>query len=79
MKDPVICSGATIQVSFGPGVGGIHLTNVSCQGDERRLADCPAITTGSELVQCSHTSDASLRCLQAQTSTKFMQTHPDTL
>lgn len=58
---------ATVQVSFGSGVGTIHLTNVECQGNETSLVDCLATTSGQELIQCTHINDASLRC-QAQTS-----------
>ena len=42
------------------GTGQIWLDNVSCQGTETRLIDCPASPLGSH--DCGHTEDAGVRC-----------------
>ena len=57
--------GASVSVSFGERTGTIHITNVQCRGSETMLASCPRSTQSSDLSQCTHANDASVRCTPA--------------
>ena len=45
---------------FGQGIGPILLDNVTCNGTEERLLDCPNIGVGVH--NCAHSDDAGVRC-----------------
>ena len=46
--------------SFGEGTGRIWLDNVQCTGNERRLRNCTASSSG--INSCTHVQDAGVRC-----------------
>lgn len=45
---------------FGEGRGRIWLENVQCTGNERKLSDCTASSSGVN--SCSHAQDVGVRC-----------------
>ena len=59
----LVLVGASVSVSFGPGTGPIHVTNLQCEGTEPVLAFGPASTESSDLSRCTHANDASVRCI----------------
>ena len=44
---------------FGSGIGSIYLDDVQCSGSETSLLSC---TYDSNTADCSHSSDAGVRC-----------------
>ena len=53
-----VAMNATIR-PFGPGVDPILFDQVSCNGSERRLLDCP----NRVFVNCNHNQDAGVQCI----------------
>ena len=47
--------------SFGRGLGPVHMTSVTCTGDEGMLSDCEHVT-GLGAVNCHHARDAGVVC-----------------
>ena len=47
--------------SFSEGEGTIWLTNVQCNGTERRLADCAITLNATEM--CTHSQDVAIQCI----------------
>ena len=47
--------------SFGRGSGPVHMTSVSCRGDEKMLSDCE-YTKGIGAINCHHARDAGVIC-----------------
>ena len=45
---------------YGPGIGGIALMNVRCNGDEKNLLDC---TGRAEFEDCDHSDDVGVSCI----------------
>ncbi len=44
---------------FGEGTGGIHMNDITCQGDEDSLLDCDS---GAQSQQCTHADDVGVSC-----------------
>ena len=55
--------------SFGRGLGPVHMTSVSCTGDEEILSDCEH-RTGIGAINCYHARDAGVVCIGKNVNTK---------
>ena len=55
--------------SFGRGSGPVHMTSVSCTGDEGRLRDCE-YRTGVGAINCHHARDAGVVCTSKNVNSK---------
>ena len=60
-------TGRFLRAHFGQGSGPIWLDNLSCEGSELRLIDCPRVGEGVEIGghNCRHSEDVGIRCLEA--------------
>ena len=57
-------------ISFGPGVDPILLDQVSCNGSEGRLLDCPNRDLG---YYCNHNQDAGVQCIPGEYNRHWWQ------
>ena len=62
----VLLEGA-IATTVGQGIGPIYLDEVTCIGNESRLAECQHLGIASH--DCSHYEDAGVTCLGEYTNT----------
>ena len=53
-----VANNAVPLLNFGGGQGPIHMDEVSCNGNENSLFNCPRLT----IHDCDHTEDAGVRC-----------------
>ena len=51
---------------FGSGTTAIHLDDLSCEGTETRLSDCPHIGVGNH--NCAHSEDVGVICVGKRTT-----------